>query len=104
MALFPECFGDWKWVDPHVVPPGGLVPGMVELAMMLTAKRDRELVADLAAEGGRLSAPEVMGIGGEPVAQQARLRGDEAKVLLVPMAGWLADRERTLIDPGGNCG
>jgi hypothetical protein len=38
---------DRERVDPHIVPPRRLVAFVVELAVVLTAERNGELVADL---------------------------------------------------------
>ena len=48
----------------------------MHLAMMTTAERNRELIADLAVEGRRLCKTDMMRIGGTPAANQAWLLGD----------------------------
>jgi hypothetical protein len=55
----------------------------VQLAMVDTAKRDSEFVADLAAEGARLHETEMMRIAGLPTAHQTRQGRDEVEVFFV---------------------
>jgi hypothetical protein len=45
----PQPMRDWQRVDLDPLPPSGLVPMPVQLAMMDTAYRNGALVADLAA-------------------------------------------------------
>jgi hypothetical protein len=45
----PQPVRDWQWVDLDPSPLGGLVTLPVQLAMVDTAYRDNELVADLEA-------------------------------------------------------
>jgi len=66
--------------------------------MMDTAQRDGELIADAAAQGGRLGKPEVMGVRRSPLAYQARLGGDKFEVCAITVTSWLAEREYTLIN------
>jgi hypothetical protein len=55
----------------------------VQLAVVNAAKRDRELVAGLAANGPRLHKPKVVGIAALSTVHQTRQRGDEIEVFLV---------------------
>jgi hypothetical protein len=50
--------------------------GAMHRTMMPATKRDRELIADLAAERARLSKSEVVRIGRLAAAHQTRLLGD----------------------------
>ena len=74
-----RCFG----INVDQRPPCFLVHLAIELAMMDAAKRDSELVADLAAKGARLHEPEMVGIAGLPTTHEARQRGDEIEVFFV---------------------
>ena len=49
----------------------------MELPMVRTAERNRELVADLATECAMLSVAEMMSLGRLPPADEARLFGDK---------------------------
>jgi len=49
-------------------PPCGLIAAVVNLAMMPSTQRHRELVADLASQRPALGKSQVMGIGGLPTA------------------------------------
>jgi hypothetical protein len=64
----------------------------MHLAMMATAERDGELIADLSAESRRLCKTQMMRIGGTPAANQAWLLGDRFRVL--PVAYPVQHRQR----------
>src|SRR5262249_10601517 len=66
--------------------------------MVPSAKRDRELIADLAAERTGLREPEMMGVRGLAAAQETRLLGDIAQMLPVAIAPRGRDREDALVD------
>jgi hypothetical protein len=48
VCLCPKLAGSAKRADAGLVPPGGFVTVLVNFAVMTTAKRDGELVADFA--------------------------------------------------------
>ena len=66
--------------------------------MMPATERDRELIADLAAERARLGKSEVVGVRGLAAAHETRLLGDIVKVLPVAIATRGSDREDALVD------
>src|SRR5215471_7988439 len=70
----------------------------MDRTMMPAAERDREFIADLAAERARLGKSEVVGIRRLAAAQQARLLRDIAQVLPVAIAARRCDREDALVD------
>src|SRR6516165_6324433 len=74
-----RCF----WINVDQRPPRFLVHLTVQLAMVDTAKRDSEFVADLAAEGARLHETEMVRIAGQPTAHQTRQGRDEVEVFFV---------------------
>ena len=80
------------------MPPGGFVAAVVKLAMMGAAERYREVIADLPPKCPRLREADVVSVGGRRAAQQARLRGDVAQVLLVADAQGLAEGQGALVD------
>jgi hypothetical protein len=55
------------------MPPGYFVAGLVQLTMMATAKRYRELITDFKAQGPGLCKAQVMRIGWLAPADQAWL-------------------------------
>jgi hypothetical protein len=55
----------------------------VELAVVKTAERNGELVADLAAEGELLGKAQVVRLGGLTPADQARSRSDILEVIFI---------------------
>jgi hypothetical protein len=63
-------------IDTGLVPPCGFVTAAMHLAMMTTAERDRELIANFSAKSRRLRKTEMMRIGGTATANQARLLGN----------------------------
>ena len=98
MRFIPKPLCNGHGVDSHVVPPGALIAGMVKLAMMGTAERDGELVADFAAERFRLSEADVVSVGGEGATDKAWLRCDETEMILVAEAARLAEGQGALVD------
>ena len=66
--------------------------------MMPATERDRELIADLAAERTGLGKSEVVGVGGPAAAHETCLLGDVAKVLPVAIPTRGSDRENALVD------
>jgi hypothetical protein len=87
---------------PRGLPPARLIADPMQGAMMSAAERHDEFVADLAAQRAPMGKAQVMWIGGRASADQARLSGDEPRVLLVAVPARLADREHTLVDAGGH--
>src|SRR4051794_187484 len=79
-ALLPKFLCDREWIDIHVVPPGSLIAGMVQLPMVDAAEWHGELVTDLFAHRTRLRKTKVMGIGRRAIAEQTRLLADEEKM------------------------
>ena len=64
-------------------------------------ERDRELIADLAAERARLQVAQMMRVGGFTTADEAWLLGDSAKVLAVAVAPRRGNGEDALVDAVG---
>jgi hypothetical protein len=78
-------------------------------AMMPATEWDRELIADLAAEGTWLGESEMVRVRVLATAHEARLLGDIAQMLPVAIATRSRDCERALVDalhwaPVGNFG
>ena len=59
-GLSPELTGDLNGIDAGRLPPGLLVAGAMDRAVMRAAERDGEFVAGLAAERARLQVPKMM--------------------------------------------
>ena len=59
-GLPPELTGDFDGIDPDRRPPGPLVAGAMDRAMMRAAERDGEFIAGLAAERPRLQVAKMM--------------------------------------------
>ena len=62
--------------DAGLFPPGGLVAGAMDLAMVSATERNHELIADLAAKRARLGKAQMMRIGWDAGADETRLRRD----------------------------
>jgi hypothetical protein len=60
VGLFPEPAGNLDRVDAGLPPPRALVAGAMHRTVMPSAKWDRELIADLAAERTGLGETEVV--------------------------------------------
>jgi hypothetical protein len=60
MRLQPEHAGSHKRVYSRLPPPQSFVTAAMDLTMVRTTERHRELVADLAAEPARLCKAEVV--------------------------------------------
>ena len=71
-GLPPELTGDLDGVDAGRRPPGLLVAGAMDRAVMRAAERDGEFIADLAAERPRLQVAKMMRIGLFAAADETR--------------------------------
>ena len=75
--LRPKLARDLGRVDAGRVPPGSLVSGAMDGAVVDAAERHRELIAYLAAECARLRKAEVVGIAGFSRTYQAGMSSDK---------------------------
>src|SRR6516162_1467894 len=100
-GLSPELTGDLNGVDAGRRPPGLLVAGAMDGAMMRAAERDGEFIAGLAAERPRLQVAKMMCIRLFAAADEARLLGNIANVLAVTIAPRRRNHEHALVDPLG---
>ena len=97
--LLPELQGERHRVDLDRMPPSGLVALSVKLAMVDTTERNRELIADLAAEGARLSKAEMVRIARGAAAHDTGLPCDELAVLLVAQSDALLEDRSATVPP-----
>jgi hypothetical protein len=70
----------------------------MKLAMMPSAQRDGEFIADLAPECAALREAKVVGITGLTAADQTRLLSHMPDVLAIPHSAWLRERQGALVD------
>ena len=98
-GLLPELTGDLHGIDAGRRPPGLLVAGAMNRAMMRAAERDGEFIAGFAAERTRLHELQVVRIRRFARTQEARLLGDKPKMLFVAVAPGRAYLEHALVDP-----
>ena len=97
-SLSPELTGDLDGVDAGRLPPGLLVAGAMDGAVMRAAERDSEFIAHFAAQRPRLQVAKMMRIGLFAAANEARLLGNIAKVLAVAIAPRCRNDELALVD------
>jgi hypothetical protein len=100
-GLSPELTGDLNGVDAGRLPPGLLVAGAMDGAVMRAAERDGEFVAGFAAERPWLQIAKMMRIGLFAAADETRLLGDITKVLAVTIAPRCRSNEHPLVDAVG---
>jgi len=81
VSFEPQRPSDGGWIDPGVPPPCGFIATPVDLAMVSSAQRNGELIADLAPEGSALGKAEVVSIHGSSAADQAGVPDDRLNVL-----------------------
>ena len=102
-GVLPQPVRDRHCVDAGRRPPRRLVAMPVKGTMMGAAERDRELIADPAAQGLGLHESEVMGIARLPPAEKARLRRHELQMGAISVAPRFAQRQRALVDMLAAC-
>ena len=100
-GLSPELTGGLDGVDAGRLPPGLLVAGAMDRAVMRAAERDGEFIAHFAAERPRLQVAKMMWIGLFAAADEARLLANIAKVLPIAIAPRCGNGEHALIDAVG---
>ena len=80
------------------MPPSPFVPRRVVFGMMNGAERNSELIAHLEPETSRLGVADVMSVARGSSANETRLLGDKAEMLLAAEPFRLADGENALVD------
>ena len=70
----------------------------MQLAVMAAAQRHRELVTYFLTQGPPLRIAYVMGVARLATANQARMRGNESQMSLVPQTFWFGDGKHALVD------
>src|SRR4051812_32048083 len=103
MCLRPQSLRDRQGIEIVFCPPIALVPEPVNLPMVATAERHRELIAHLASKRPRLRKPKMVRIGRLTPTKETGLRGDELQVSLVAIAARLTDREHALVNATHRC-
>src|SRR6516165_8611371 len=92
MTLQPQDPSQNGRINARLFPPCCFIATAVDFSMMAATQGDRELIADLAAERRCLGKAQMMGIGGTPAADEARLLGDRFHML--PVANSTGHRQR----------
>ena len=83
MRLQPQAASSGGWIDTNLVPPRRFIATAMNLTMVSATERDRELVADLAAERRCLGKAQMVSIGGPTTTDQTRLLGYRLDVVTV---------------------
>ena len=99
-ALFPKATGNYQGIDIALLPPLVFLTGGVDVVVVDGAKRDGELIADFQAKPFGLRVAQVVGVRGRAAADQARLTGNEAQMLLRANSLRLTEGEDALVDLG----
>ena len=87
------------------MPPADLISSLVKLLVVVTTERHGELVADFQTQSPRLRKPQMMRVGRELPADEARLRSNEPQMVFVTKPLGLANCQNTLVDfPGQELG
>ena len=94
----PQLTGREGRVDSSLVPPRRFIAMTMQLAVMATAERHGELVADLAAERPALGKAQVMGVGRFTAADQTSLLRHKAHMVAIADAPRLGMRENRFVD------
>jgi hypothetical protein len=84
--VLPKSERNRHRIDFGLVPPGAFVTLAVKLAMVDAAQRHRELIRYPAAECARLREAKMVSLAGLPPTHDARLNGNEAKMIFVTTA------------------
>src|SRR5580698_6198842 len=101
MSFKPQLAGRDGRIDSRLAPPFGFIAMAVEFAVMSTAERHGELVADLATERPALGKAHMMGVAGVTAADQAGLLRHKVHMLAIADAPRLGMAENGLIDAVG---
>ena len=98
----PQRPSNGGWIDPGVPPPCGFIATPVDLAMVSSAQRNGELIADLAPEGSALGKTKVVSIHGSSAADQAGVPDDRLNVLPITNPARFRHSQHALVNrPGG---
>ena len=98
MTSLPQLAGDRQWFDARLLPPREFVAGLMQIAVVRAAERDRELITHLHPERSRLRKAQVMCVCRLPAANETRLSGDKLQVFFVADALGFAQRQGRLVD------
>ena len=101
MHLEPQLPSFDDRIDSRIQPPRRFIAVPVNFAMMATAERDRELIADLAAKRPALCEAQMVGVAGLPAADQAGLLGHVSDVVAVAQTAGLGKRQYAFIEAPG---
>ena len=101
MRLLPKLSGNAKGVDLEFFPPSSFIAGLMELAVMASAERDGELVADFDSQCARLCEAEMVRVARVATAYKARLGSHEAQMGFVASALGFGQGKNAFVDLAG---
>ena len=96
----PQRAGGTSRIESEFLPPSGFIAVTMNFAMISPAERDRELVADFAAERAVLRKAQVVGIARLTTADQTALLSDKPHVITITNAPRLGMHQERFIDCG----
>ena len=98
MGLEPQVASRNGRIKSGFLPPSDLIAAAMYRAMVPSAQRHGELIADLSAECPTLRKAQVVGIAGLATANQTRLLGHMSDVIAVANPARLWQRQHTFVD------
>src|SRR3974377_2305007 len=98
MRLLPDSLRNLEWLDIELLPPGGLVAGLMQLTVMTSAERNGEFIAHLQPDGSGLGETQVMRVRRRPATDEAGLRGDELEMGFVAQPLGLSEGKKVFVD------
>jgi hypothetical protein len=90
MRFEPKRAGRDGRIKPGFLPPSGFVTTAMHLALVPSAQRHGELIADLAPECSGLGKAQMMRVRRAAAADKTRLFGDIADMLSIADAAWFS--------------
>ena len=103
MCFSPKFSRSVERINASRRPPLRFVASAVQFAMMSTAERYGEFIADLEAKSSGLGETQMVGVAGLPAADHAGLFGDKAKVNFVALSAWLGKGQHAFVDCFPGC-
>ena len=98
--MLPKTTGNFEGIDIALFPPLSFLASGVDLMVVDGAKRNGELIADLSGSSPWIARSDVVRVRGQAPADEARLTGDEAEMLLGAYSLRFAEGEDALVDLG----
>ena len=102
MRFQPQRAGGYGRIDSGLFPPRGFITTTMDLPVVAATQRHGEFIARLARKRAGLGEAQMMGIAGDPTANQTRLFGNEPDMVLVANPARLGMGQQAFVDALGN--